>query len=51
LHTLSYKDILSGGGFGLEDARNSINIVSLIRKLSTVELSKESHPFCKKVLS
>ena len=50
LHTKSYEDILSGGGFGLEEARNSINIVSQIRKLSPVELSGQSHPFCKKVL-
>ena len=27
LHTESYKDILAGKGFGIEDARNAINIV------------------------
>jgi UDP-N-acetyl-2-amino-2-deoxyglucuronate dehydrogenase len=31
LHTISYKDILSGGGFGVEDARKSIDIVSSLR--------------------
>jgi len=31
LHTESYRDILSGGGFGLEDARASIEIVKAIR--------------------
>jgi UDP-N-acetyl-2-amino-2-deoxyglucuronate dehydrogenase len=31
LHTESYRDILSGGGFGLEDARTSIEIVKTIR--------------------
>jgi UDP-N-acetyl-2-amino-2-deoxyglucuronate dehydrogenase len=51
LHTTSYNDILEGGGFGLDDARNSINIVSQIRKLNAVGLNGEYHPFCKKVLS
>lgn len=32
LHTVSYKSILSGNGYGLEDARASINIVHEIRK-------------------
>jgi UDP-N-acetyl-2-amino-2-deoxyglucuronate dehydrogenase len=31
LHTVSYRDILSGGGFSLEDARTSIEIVHAIR--------------------
>ncbi|MCT7495780.1 Gfo/Idh/MocA family oxidoreductase [Aliarcobacter cryaerophilus] len=50
LHTKSYEHILNGGGFGLEEARNSINIVSEIRKLKPVGLTEQSHPFCKKVL-
>jgi UDP-N-acetyl-2-amino-2-deoxyglucuronate dehydrogenase len=33
LHTTSYKDILSGGGFGIEDTRKSIQIVSSLRKI------------------
>jgi UDP-N-acetyl-2-amino-2-deoxyglucuronate dehydrogenase len=32
LHTLSYKNILEGKGFGIEEARKSIQIVSDIRK-------------------
>jgi UDP-N-acetyl-2-amino-2-deoxyglucuronate dehydrogenase len=32
LHTVSYNNILSGNGYGLEDARASINIVHEIRK-------------------
>ncbi|MDO8899396.1 MAG: Gfo/Idh/MocA family oxidoreductase [Bacteroidales bacterium] len=32
LHTVSYKNILGGFGYGLEDARASINIVHDIRK-------------------
>lgn len=31
LHTISYQSILDGKGFGLEDARNSIDIVHKIR--------------------
>ncbi len=31
LHTKSYGDILSGGGFGIEDTRRSIEIVSRLR--------------------
>ena len=50
LHTKSYQDILNGGGFGLDDARNSIVIVSDIRKMNTISLDEKAHPFCKKVL-
>ncbi|MCL6419710.1 Gfo/Idh/MocA family protein [Aestuariirhabdus haliotis] len=42
LHTLSYQDILSGGGFGLEEARNSIEIVQTIR---SAELSTDSENY------
>ena len=33
LHTVSYKNIISGDGFGLEDAKASIEIVSKLRNL------------------
>jgi len=32
LHTISYRNILEGRGFGIEEARKSIEIVSDIRK-------------------
>ena len=51
LHTKSYNDILNGGGFGLDDAKNSIVIVSDIRKMNTVPLDEKAHPFCVKVVS
>ncbi len=51
LHTKSYEHILNGGGFGLDEAKNSINIVSKIRKLPALGLEGNYHPFCKKVLS
>lgn len=31
LHTMVYRDILNGGGFGIEDVRKSIELVHLIR--------------------
>jgi len=49
LHTLSYQEILKGNGFGLEEARNSIEIVHDIRNAQTLGLKGEYHPFCKKV--
>ena len=49
LHTTSYKHILDGGGFGLDEARNSIEIVSAIRKLSPIGLNGNYHPFCEKI--
>ena len=36
LHTLVYKDILSGKGYGLNDARTAIEIVYKIRSISNV---------------
>lgn len=44
LHTTSYMDILSGGGFGLEDARRSILAVYNIRNAQPVGLQGDYHP-------
>jgi len=44
LHTLSYKDVLSGGGFGIEEARTAIQIVHDIRKQDPVGLIGDFHP-------
>jgi len=44
LHTTSYTDILSGGGFGLEDARNSIHTVYDIRNAKPLGLHGDYHP-------
>lgn len=49
LHTTSYRDILKGGGFGMDDVRNSIFIVSNIRKMIPMGLKGEFHPFCTRV--
>ena len=49
LHTRSYEAILAGNGFGLQEARPSIGIVSEIRNLESLGLKGEYHPFCRKV--
>lgn len=48
LHTISYQEILKGNGFGLEDARPSIEIVHQIRKAQPLGLQGNYHPFAKK---
>ena len=47
LHTTSYKDILNGNGFGLADARQSIEIVQEIRIAEIKSLKGEYHPLAK----
>ncbi len=51
LHTESYKHILSGEGFGLDEARKSIEIVSEIRDQTVKVSSTDSHPFVRRVVS
>jgi len=46
LHTKSYEEILKGNGFGLDEARGSIETVSTIRNLNPIGLNGEFHPFC-----
>ncbi|MDD4148568.1 MAG: Gfo/Idh/MocA family oxidoreductase [Bacteroidales bacterium] len=48
LHTESYKHILAGNGFGLQDARNSINMVYDIRNAVATGIKGEYHPLLKK---
>ena len=46
LHTRVYQDILKGGGFGVEDARPSIELVHRIRQSDVTSPSAEqAHPF------
>lgn len=49
LHTDSYRHILSGGGFGLEEARACIETVHQIREATPSGLSGDYHPFCRQV--
>ena len=50
LHTHSYQHILNGNGFGLEEARKSIEIVHDIRHMDPIGLKGDYHPFCKKII-
>ncbi len=50
LHTKSYEHILTDGGFGLEEARKSIEIVSDIRNQNIVTNSSCLHPFISEVV-
>lgn len=51
LHTETYKDILSGGGYGLEDARQAITLVHDIRNATPIGLKGDYHPFAALPLS
>jgi UDP-N-acetyl-2-amino-2-deoxyglucuronate dehydrogenase len=44
LHTSSYKGILRGEGFGIEDARPSIELAHNIREATPVGLQGDAHP-------
>ena len=48
LHTMTYREILSGRGYGLEDARSSIETVYTIRNAQPKGLVGEYHPLLKK---
>lgn len=45
LHTMVYKDILEGKGYGLDAARTAINIVHNIRNASPIGLKGDYHSF------
>jgi UDP-N-acetyl-2-amino-2-deoxyglucuronate dehydrogenase len=44
LHTVSYRHILDGKGFGLEDGKPAIEIVYLIRNAAPIGLKGDYHP-------
>jgi UDP-N-acetyl-2-amino-2-deoxyglucuronate dehydrogenase len=50
LHTMVYRDILAGGGFGIEDARQSISLVHDIRTAQEARKSPDLvHPFVERI--
>tara|TARA_Y100000741_G_scaffold365044_1_gene358642 strand:- start:3549 stop:4493 length:945 start_codon:yes stop_codon:yes gene_type:complete len=49
LHTFVYKDIIKGAGYGLEDARSSIEIIHKIRNTKPIGLVGDYHPLLKKI--
>ena len=48
LHTVSYKEILEGRGFRIEDAKPSIEAVYEIRRSAPIGLKGEYHPYLSK---
>jgi UDP-N-acetyl-2-amino-2-deoxyglucuronate dehydrogenase len=51
LHTKSYQDILSGGGFRIGDTKQAIQIVHDIRYSEVKGLTGDYHPLAKLPLS
>lgn len=47
LHTTSYREILEGRGYGLEDARHCIETVHVIRHAAIAPAGPDTHPFVK----
>jgi UDP-N-acetyl-2-amino-2-deoxyglucuronate dehydrogenase len=47
LHTMTYREILAGRGFGLRDARQSVETAYTIRNSKPIGLKGEYHPFLK----
>ena len=48
LHTETYRQILAGNGFGIDDARESIELTDFVRNAKPVGLTGNYHPFLKK---
>jgi UDP-N-acetyl-2-amino-2-deoxyglucuronate dehydrogenase len=49
LHTLSYKEILSGRGFGLQEARQSVETAYAIRNSKPIGIHGDYHPILKTI--
>ncbi len=50
LHTETYREILAGRGFGLKEARQSVETAYTIRNIKPVGLQGEYHPMIKKLI-
>jgi len=49
LHTLTYKEILAGNGFGLKEARQSVETAYIIRNSKPAGLTGDYHPLLKTI--
>jgi UDP-N-acetyl-2-amino-2-deoxyglucuronate dehydrogenase len=47
LHTQTYREILAGNGFALEESKKSIEVVYTIRNAKPIGCKGDRHPFCK----
>jgi len=45
LHTVSYREILAGRGYGLADARHCVETVDVIRSAAAQPAGSLGHPF------
>ena len=45
LHTVSYREILQGRGYGLADARHCVETVEALRQMSVSPVGADAHPF------
>ena len=50
LHTLTYKNILNGTGFSLDETRRSIETVYTIRNSAPIGAKGDYHPYLKNIL-
>ena len=50
LHTVVYEGILNSGGFGIEDARPSIELVYKIRNIKPVGINERAHPLAERLV-
>ena len=50
LHTITYKEILAGRGFGLKEARQSVETAYTIRNSKPVGIHGDYHPILKNLL-
>jgi UDP-N-acetyl-2-amino-2-deoxyglucuronate dehydrogenase len=48
LHTVTYQNILKGNGYGIDDARESIELTDYVRNAVPSGLTGDYHPFLKK---
>jgi UDP-N-acetyl-2-amino-2-deoxyglucuronate dehydrogenase len=49
LHTVTYREILAGRGFGLKEARQSVETAYTIRNAKPVGLQGDYHPILKSI--
>ncbi|MCX6247048.1 MAG: Gfo/Idh/MocA family oxidoreductase [Bacteroidetes bacterium] len=49
LHTESYRQLLAGNGFGMKDARSSVDLVHRIRNSAPVGIKGDYHPLLKEL--
>jgi len=49
LHTESYRQLIAGNGFGMQEARESVKIAQEIRNATPIGMKGDYHPFLKTI--